>query len=80
MSSSKETFYANYRIELLNRYAWAQDAAKLDHFMASVRATMESSRSTWTHSGEAVTSAWRSCGGKGGPTLKALRALPQWPE
>jgi hypothetical protein len=48
----------------------------LQSFLASVRNTLTGPRATWNHDGEWATAAWRSLGGKGKPTLKALRALP----
>ncbi|MEN3144590.1 hypothetical protein ABDF71_21610 [Ochrobactrum sp. WV_118_8] len=73
---NKEAFLSTYRSELIDRYAWAADTAKLDRFMGSVKATIsDASVSTWNHDGEAVTAAWRAIGGKGKPTKKALRAL-----
>lgn len=68
---TKQAFLAAYRDAL----ALAADAAKLDRFMVSVAATLEGPRATWNHDGDAVTAAWRAIGGKGKPTLKALRAL-----
>lgn len=73
---NRTAFLATYRTELLARFAWAQDAAKLDRFMASCEVTISTSAATWNHDGDAVTASWRSIGGKGKPTLKALRALP----
>ena len=71
---TKQAFLAAYR-DAIAAYPWAADAAKLDKFMASVAATLEGPRATWNHAGDAVTAAWRAIGGKGKPTLKALRAL-----
>lgn len=73
---NRTAFLTAYRAALLSRFAWAQDTAKLDKFMASVQTTVSTSAATWNHDGDAVTAAWRSIGGKGKPTLKALRALP----
>lgn len=72
---TRTAFLTNYRTELLARFAWAQDAAKLDRFMASCAETISTTRATWNHDGDAVTAAWRIIGGKGKPTLKALRTL-----
>ena len=71
---TKQAFLAAYRAALV-AYPWAADAARLDKFMASVAATIEGPHATWNHDGDAVTAAWRAIGGKGKPTLKALRAL-----
>lgn len=73
---NRQSFISTYRAELIARFPWAQDADKLQRFMASVETTISTSAATWNHDGEAVTAAWRAIGGKGKPTLKALRALP----
>lgn len=57
-------------------YPWAKDPQRLHAFLASCLATLRGANS-WNHDGEACTAAWRSIGGKGKPTLKALRALPE---
>lgn len=72
---TRTAFLAAYRADLWVRYAWAQDTARLDRFMASVERTISTKAKTWNHDGEAVTAAWRRIGGKGKPTLTALRAL-----
>ncbi|UMO76064.1 hypothetical protein [Planktothrix phage Pra-JY27] len=71
---NKDAFLAAYRQALIETYDWARNPAKLDLFLASVRATLDGAR-TWNHDGECVTRAWREIGGKGKPTLTALRAL-----
>ena len=77
---SKQNFYAAYRVALLNTYAWADEPAKMERFMSSVKATLDGAPATWNHDGEAVKTAWNAIGGKARPTLKALRALPEWLE
>lgn len=72
---TKTQFLNLYRGELVARYPWAQDAAKLARFMASVESSIAGQGKTWNHDGEAVTAAWRAMGGKGKPTFKALCAL-----
>jgi hypothetical protein len=75
---TKTAFIAAYRAKLIDLYAWAQDATKLDRFMSSVASTIGftlGGTAPWNHEGAAVTAAWREIGGKGKPTLKALRAL-----
>lgn len=72
---TKADFLREYRAAIIAAYPWAQDAAKLERFMQSVSATINGA-ATWNHDGEAVRAAWRAIGGKGRPTLKALRALP----
>ena len=71
---TRQAFLSAYRNALLARYSWTADAAKLDRFMESVTVTLAGG-DTWNHDGEAVTEAWKWIGGRGKPTLKALRAL-----
>lgn len=74
---TRTDFIRQYGRELiLKGYAWTHDAVKLERFLASVLTTLETDHNTWDHNGDAVTAAWRALGGKGKPTLKALRALP----
>lgn len=72
---TKIAFLAAYRADLLQRYEWARDAAKLHRFFESVEQTINGGPATWNFSGESVTAAWKAIGGKGKPTLKGLRAL-----
>jgi hypothetical protein len=72
---TKAEFISAYRNALVKRYDWAANDAKLDRFMDNVSDTIHTPQSAWNHDGEAVTEAWRSIGGKGKPTLKALRGL-----
>lgn len=72
---TRTAFLAEYRAALVARYSWTNDAAKLDRFMAGVAETLAGGK-TWNHDGAAVTAAWRAIGGKGNPTLSALRSLP----
>jgi hypothetical protein len=72
---TRNLFLAAYRSELITRYEWALNVARLDSFMAAAESTISTARSTWNHDGDAVRAAWRAIGGKGRPTLKALRAL-----
>lgn len=73
---TKQDYYEALRSELRENHAWAADDAKLDRYMDAVRETLEEGRSGYQYDGPASTAAWRSLGGKGAPTLKALRALP----
>lgn len=73
---TKVSFLEAYRAALVATYPWAADVTRLNRFMASCVWTLEGPSATWNHDGEAVTAAWRAIGGKGRPTLKALRALP----
>ena len=75
MIPTKAAFLHQYRSEIKHRYAWAQDAAKLDRFMGGVAETLRGPARVWACEGNAVSAAWQAIGGKGRPTLKALRAL-----
>ena len=70
----KADFVEAYRSEVRTRYPWAKDEDKLHRFMVGCITTLDGG-SEWNHQGDAVTAAWRSIGGRGAPTLKALRAL-----
>lgn len=71
---NKQKFLTEYRAQLKATWPWAADEAKLDRFMASCEATLNGAN-TWNHDGDTVKATWRAIGGKGKPTLKALRAL-----
>ncbi len=74
---TREQFLRAYRAALIDRFAWAQDEAKLDRYMNSVEQTIgPSTFNTWHCDGETLTSVWREIGFTGKPTLKALRQLP----
>lgn len=76
---TKKAFMKAYCGELLLTYPWTSEDAglkKLEKFMESVWLTLTEQQTTWSHLGECVTAAWHSIGGKGTPTLKALRELP----
>jgi hypothetical protein len=72
---TKTDFLREYRKQLLAMFPWAQDTGKLGRFMLSVHDTLNGAN-TWNHDGEAVTQAYKQIGGKGKPSLKALRGLP----
>ena len=72
----KRLFLTFLRAEISARYAWAQDVAKLDRFVSHMRETIHGDKNLVNLDGDAVTAAWRAIGGKGKPTYKALRALP----
>ena len=76
-SAPVDAFLAAYRRELQSLYPWARDEDKLANFLQSARTTLTTKASVWNHDGPAVAAAWRAVGGKGTPTLKALRALAQ---
>jgi hypothetical protein len=73
---TKAQFMDAYREELVARYPWATDEAKLARLMGAVSETLHTDKAPWSKDGEAVIAAWRAIGGRGKPTYKALRALP----
>lgn len=74
---TREKFTEALRALIVQRHTWAGDAAKLARFMASVDATLNAGDGPYyDHTGDATKDAWRAIGGKGRPSLKALRALP----
>lgn len=75
-NASKQLFCAYYGEELRARYEWAKDLKRFVRFGESVARTIDGHDTSWNHRGEAVDAAWKRLGGKGHPTLKALRALP----
>lgn len=74
-SMTRGAFLAAYRAHLPKAYSWAADEAKLHKFMSSVEDTISGRANSWNFNGDAVTAAWREIGGKGKPSLTALRAL-----
>jgi hypothetical protein len=72
---TKSSFLSEYR-KSASALPWASNSDKLERFMESCRATLNGA-STWNHDGESSAAAWRAIGGKGKPTLKALRALAE---
>jgi hypothetical protein len=72
---TKDALLIAYRAVLLAEYPWAQDADKLDRFLASASRTIRTTAATWNHDSPAMLKAWRSLGGKGRLTLTALRAI-----
>ena len=76
MKLTKAQFLETYETMLIANYPWANDKAKLERYMGVVKLTVEFRSTQWNHTGEIVTAAWRAIGGKGVPSLKALRALP----
>lgn len=57
-------------------YQWAGDQARFETFMAKVRETLDGRGIPWAWNSDGSIAAWKEIGGKGKPTLKALRALP----
>jgi hypothetical protein len=72
---NKTSFLSEYR-KSVSALPWASNSDKLERFMESCRATLDGA-STWQYDGELCVKAWRAIGGKGKPTLKALRALAE---
>ena len=73
---TKKAFLDSYGFHLMARYEWARNADKLSRLLESCAMTLNGA-SAWNHDGPAVAAAWRTIGGKGKPTLKALRGLAQ---
>lgn len=73
-----EQFLTEYRKQINLRYGegWSTDITRLDFFMDTCRATLNGEHTQWEHHGPASQAAWRTIGGQGRLTLKALRALP----
>ena len=71
---TQTAFLSAYGFQLMAQYEWARNADKLSRFLESCAETLNGA-STWNHDGPAVTAAWRTIGGKGKPSLKALRGL-----
>lgn len=67
-------------LEVLDReveiYPWAFDQERRARFNALARESVETGRNLIAIDGPAVVKAWQAIGGKGRPTYKALRALP----
>jgi hypothetical protein len=83
---SKNGFLEAYQRRLVCVYDWARaDPHRLAKFMRGVACTIEHPNALegsrgWDHHGDVSVAVWRELGGKGRPTLKALRALPVDPE
>lgn len=73
---TRSAFVDAYRSQLLARYEWAKDEAKLARFMESVRTTLFGDKHTWHAEGVAFKEACKALGLKARTTVKALRALP----
>jgi len=70
---NKTSFLSEYR-KSVSALPWASNSEKLERFLESCRETLNGA-STWQYDGELSVKSWRAIGGKGKPTLKALRAL-----
>lgn len=73
---TKKAFLIAFKAELVARYPWAKDEAKLKNFMGKVAESLSGESPGWIVEGKAVEAAWSSIGGAGKPTLKKLVALP----
>lgn len=72
---SKEDYIEAYAKMVKAECPWAADEERFTNFMAGMRLTVEGRGTVWIHDGPVAVAAWKSLGGKGKPTLKALRAL-----
>lgn len=75
---NKKAYFAELE-KGLAAYPWAQDPAKLERYMKVARECLEPEGSgiSFEIKGVAAMAAWRAIGGKGKPSYKALRALPE---
>ena len=75
-----QTAYLAALREALKRYPWAGNPEKLDRYMGRVEDGIASDKyrggAGFEYDGPASVAAWRAIGGKGKPSLAALRALP----
>lgn len=71
----RSSFLSIYETMLRERFDWAKSPEKLAAFMGNVVGAITTRATTWDHTGETARAAWRVSGGKGRPTLKALRAM-----
>lgn len=60
--ATKQKFLDAYQEEVRAQYAWAQDPDKLERYMASVRATIYTSTTTWIASGEVLATVFKRLG------------------
>lgn len=60
----------------LQQFPWFADPVKRENFSASIDRTLAGGQ-TCMIDGPACIAAWKSLGGKGKPTYKALHALPE---
>lgn len=75
---TKAEFLAEYRRTLVRTYSWPNDyPEKLETFITQTAATIRGNVAlVGLVNSPAVIETWQTLGGKGRPTLKALRALP----
>lgn len=73
---TKTKFLEALKAEVLKRYDWANDDARLVGFLDKTELTLNGDRNLVMIDGDSFVAAWRSIGGKGKPTFKALRAMP----
>jgi hypothetical protein len=62
---------------MIETYPWASNQEELAAFMKVVVRTLDDTKigSDWNYQGACAVASWQAIGGKGRPTLKALRAL-----
>lgn len=73
---NKAKYLAALRVAL-SWYQWAADEARLEKYMAVVADSLAGKGPGYEFNGVASCQAWKEIGGKGKPSLKALRALPE---
>lgn len=77
MQATRTIFLAALRSEIVARYPWASDTAKVDSFIAKTRETIETERNVVMIDTPAFIAAYRTAapGSRGRVTYKALREL-----
>lgn len=74
--ATKNDFMREYRKALQSSsLPVTHSQERIESLLKAVETTITTTAATWIHDGEISVKAWRSIGGKGQPTLKALRAL-----
>ena len=74
---TKQAFLALLRSELIARYDWTKDTAKLDYFMQGAAWTLRSHEECVIISSVSFEAAWQKLGMTRKLTLRALRNLPE---
>jgi len=74
ITTKTDEYLTALRAELLARYEWAKDDAKLSNFMRATFLTITSS-GNHVNLGESHQVAWLACGKTGKVTFKGLRTL-----
>jgi hypothetical protein len=75
---TRAAFLQHYEALLESKYPWAVSPEKRASFMAKIIDTLDREKpgGPWNPDGPTTVDAWRAIGGRGKPSMKALRALP----